>query len=51
MSERLQTKRNVLLLLHYLVTELQSARMVAFKRPSVAPFMEIKLVSIYCSIS
>lgn len=42
-SERLQNKRNTLLLLHYLVTELQSARMVAVKRPSATPFMEIKL--------
>ncbi|XP_052123077.1 protein FAM98B isoform X2 [Frankliniella occidentalis] len=42
-SERLNGKRNALLLLHYLVTELQSARMIAVKKPSISSFMEIKL--------
>lgn len=44
-SERLQSKRNILLLLQFLATELQSARMIAVKKPAANSSMGIKLVS------
>jgi len=43
-SERLQTQESRLLLLHYLLTELQAARMVAVQQAQ-KPKMEVTIVS------
>ena len=45
MSERLHTKENRILLLDFLLTELEAARMINVNKPDLSKVMEVQLVS------
>jgi hypothetical protein len=45
MSERLHTRENRVLLLDFLLTELEAARMIHVNKPDMSKAMEVHLVS------
>jgi hypothetical protein len=49
-SERLHTRENRVLLLNFLLTELEAARMINVNKPDLSKTMEVQLVSIFFSL-
>jgi hypothetical protein len=45
-SERLHTRENRILLLNFLLTELEAARMINVNKPDLSKTMEVQLVSV-----
>jgi hypothetical protein len=50
MSERLHTRESRVLLLDFLLTELEAARMINVNKPDLSKTMEVQLVSVVFSL-